>query len=113
MIDPSLFTVERILATMFYDMAGNVDRWRRHAEIIPAYMPPFPRSDTKPICVVKLGGSFLRNAGPHYFWDMYGDDMRTSEAALLALMRAPIPPWAIKREVFDGSLFERKEGDGP
>ncbi len=76
MIDPSLFTVERLLATMLDDQHGNVDAWRKYAEIVPKYMPPYPGADTRPICVVKLGKSFLRGHG-HYFWDMYGDDMCT------------------------------------
>jgi hypothetical protein len=98
-IDPSLFTVERLLEAMFDDVFGNVDAWRKYAEIVPDYMPPYPHAETKPTCVVKMGGSFLRySAGPRqqYVWDMYGDDMGTPERALLALLAAPIPPWLVK-----------------
>lgn len=110
MIDPSLFTVERLLATMLDDVAGNVDKWRKFAEIIPKYMPPHPREDTRPRCVVRLGDSFLRHsAGPRqgYFWDMYGDDMRTPEMALLALLRAPIPPRCVDQHAWNGDMFVR------
>jgi hypothetical protein len=110
MIDPKLFTVGSILAAMFDDVGGNVDAWRKYAEIVPDYMPPYPREDTKPACVVKLGGSFLRRGGSHYFWDMYGDDFGDPAWALLALLNAPIPPWAIKREAFDGSMFKKSTG---
>src|ERR1700722_19365640 len=108
-IDPSLFTVERLLAVMFDDQHGNLNTWRKHAEIIPNYMPPFPREDTRPTCVVKLGKSFLRYShGPRqgYFWDVYGDDMHSPEWALLALLQAPVHPFAIKRAASDGSLFD-------
>jgi hypothetical protein len=67
-----------------------------------------PREGTRPTCVVKLGRSFLRYShGPRqgYFWDAYGDDMHTPERALLALLRAPVHPFAIKRAAIDGSLF--------
>jgi hypothetical protein len=94
-IDESLFTVKRLLAAMFDDMSGNVDSWRKRAEIIPDFMPKYPDKTTRPTCVVKVGESFLRySKGPRqgYFWDIYGDDMLTPEMALLALLRAPVPP---------------------
>lgn len=99
MIDPKLFTVESLLAVMFYDTYGNVDAWRKQAEIIPAYMPPFPSADTRPTCVVRLGSSFLRYShGPRqgYFWDIYGDDLGTPADALWALIHAPIPPSLVR-----------------
>lgn len=101
MVDPSLFTVERLLAVFFYDTFGNVDAWRKRAEILPAYMPPYPSADTRPKCVVRLGQSFLRySCGPRqgYLWDCYGDDLLTPEDALYALLQAPVPPWLVKRE---------------
>jgi hypothetical protein len=100
-VDPSLFTVERLLNAMFDDVRGNVDAWRKRAEIIPNHMPPYPHEDTRPACVVRLEESFLRySAGPRqgYIWDMYGDDMISPEMALLALLRAPVPPWLVKRD---------------
>jgi hypothetical protein len=108
-IDPSLFTVERILAAMFDDMSGNRDSWRKFAQIVPDFMPRFPDTLTRPTCVVKLGDSYLRySKGPRqgYFWDMYGDDMLSPENALLALLRAPVPPFALKREAFTGEMFK-------
>ena len=108
MIDPNLFTVERLLAVILDDMSGNPDTWKKHAEIILKYMPPFPREDTRPTCVVKLGKSFLRYShGPRqgYFWDAYGDDMQSPERALMALLRAPVHPFALKLGAIDGSLF--------
>ena len=114
MIDPSLFTVESLLAVMLDDMSGDLDAWKKHAEIIPKYMPPYPREDTRPTCVVKLGDSFLRYShGPRqgYFWDMYGDDMQSPERALLALLRAPVHPFALTREAIDGSLFNGTRSD--
>ena len=112
MIDSSLFTVERLLGAMFDDMAGNVDRWRRYAEIIPKYMPPYPSKDTRPSCVVRWHKSYLRySKGPvqGYSWDMYGDDMLSPELALLALLRAPIPPCAMTREAFTGEMMNGNE----
>lgn len=99
MIDPAMFTVERLLAVMFDDTLGNVDAWRKRAEIVKAYMPPFPREDTKPKCVVRLDGAFLRySKGPRqgYFWDGYGDDLLSPEDALFALLQAPVPPHLVK-----------------
>lgn len=105
MIDPSLFTVERLLATMLDDCHGNVDAWRKLAEIVPDYMPPYPSKDTRPTCVVRVGESFLcHSKGPrqHYFWDTYGDDMLRPELALMALLQAPVPPWLVNREAVYG-----------
>ena len=72
-------------------------RWRGKCEIIPQYMPPFPRPDTRPVLVVRHGNSFLRySRGPRqgFFWDIYGDDLHTVGLALLALLEAPPPPGA-------------------
>jgi hypothetical protein len=101
MVDPQLFTVERMLAVMFDDAHGNVNAWRKHATIIPAYRAPFASDDVPSRCVVKFGdGGFLRCfGGPRqgYFWDMYGDDMGSPELALMALLNAPVPPWLVCR----------------
>lgn len=105
MIDASLFTVERLLDVMLDDMFGNRDSWRAQAEIVPQYMPPYPREDTRPTCQVRIGKSYLRySKGPRqgYFWDSYGDDMHSPERALLALLAAPVPPWMVKRESVSG-----------
>ena len=104
-IDPKLFTVERLLETMLDHEYGNVNIWMHEAEIIPNYMPPYPHKDTKPKVVVKWRNSFLRySKGPRqgYMWDIYGDDMHTSELALLALLQSPVPPSAL-----DGSTWAK------
>lgn len=104
MIDPKLFTVERLLAEFLDDSHGNRDMWRQNATIVPDYVPPFPRNDKRPICVVRYGESFLRySAGPQqgHFWDLYGSDYLTPELALIALLEAPIPPTLIKKEAWD------------
>ena len=116
MIDPSLFTVPQLLSVMLDDHCGNNDPWRRHAEIVPKYQPPYPSKHTRPTCVVKLGYLFLRHSvGPWqgYFWDTYGDDMHSPELALLALLQAPAPPFILKREAIDGTLFngERRKSE--
>lgn len=103
-IDPSMFTVDKLLDALLYDMEGGVNAWRRQAEIIPDYMPPFPRADTKPSCEVRIGNSFLRRAGRFLFWDVYGTDFRTPEEALLALLDAPVPPRMVKTHMIDDVL---------
>lgn len=84
-------TVRSITCAFF---EHNPCDWRVHAEIIPAYMPPFPRPDTKPIVVVKYDKSFLRHScGPRqgFFWDLYGDDFMNVGLAFKALIEAPTP----------------------
>lgn len=73
--------------------------WHERCAIITDYMPPFPRSDTRPRTVVKFNDGtehppFLRHScGPKqgFFWDIYGDDMQSIPLAILALSRAPYP----------------------
>lgn len=99
MIDPNLFTVESLLKALMDDMFGNVNAWRKHATIIPFYMPPKPSAKTVRKCVVQYENCFLRySMGPKqgYFWDMYGDDFQTPALALLALCAAPVPPCALR-----------------
>lgn len=94
------------------DIKGVVDAffehnpldWRVRAEIIPNYIPPYPRPETKPRVVVKCGDSFLRySAGPRqgFFWDVYGDDMMSVGLAFRALLEAPCPSnlWFVKAHV--------------
>ncbi len=106
MIDPKLFTVERLLDAMFDSMFGNRDHWRGLAEIVPDYMPPYPRADTRPSVVVRVPHldddeySYLRGPAP-YFWDIYGDNFREPERALLALLDAPVPPSYQRKEVWE------------
>jgi len=79
-------------------------RWQHECQIIPDYLPPYPREkDTKPRCVVmyvnKAGDkTFLRHSGGPLtgtFWDMYGDDFLRPELALVMLSQAA-PPYNAK-----------------
>lgn len=73
--------------------------WHANCEIIPDYMPPYPRPETRPTVQVRYNNGtqyapFLRySAGPKqgFFWDIYGDDMLTIELAIVALSIAPAP----------------------
>ena len=73
--------------------------WQEQCEIIPDYMPPFPKLDTRPRVVVRHNNgteypAFLRySCGPRqgFFWDVYGDDMKEVELAIIALSQAPTP----------------------
>lgn len=73
--------------------------WHAQCEIIPDYMPPSPRLDTRPSVQVRFNDGtehppFLRySRGPKqgYFWDIYGEDMQTIELAVFALSQAPAP----------------------
>jgi hypothetical protein len=103
MINRSLFNLDRLVSAMLDTMHGNQNHWIHLVEIIPDYMPPFPSKDTRPTCVVKFKGLFLRySAGPRqgFFWDAYGDDMHCPEMALLAVVQAPVPPCAIDKAVW-------------
>ncbi len=104
MIEPKLFTLDHLLATLLDDESGNVNMWRKQAEIIVGYMPPFPSPTTRPSCVVKFGSSFLRySKGPAqgHMWDAYGDDYFNPSLALIALLQAPVPPSALSQETWD------------
>jgi len=105
MIDASAINVAELLKLLL-QLDHFSGAWRSKAEIIPKYMPPYPRPDTKPRCVVKLGDNFLRHSkGPlqHHFWDMYGDDYLTPELAVVALMQADPPfKWVVPHEECDG-----------
>jgi hypothetical protein len=70
--------------------------WYGECEIIPNYMPPYPRPDTKPTVVIrhKPSGLFLRySKGPRTgsFWDIYGEDFHDIELAKSELWKAPPP----------------------
>jgi hypothetical protein len=73
--------------------------WHSRCEIIPDYMPPYPNSSTRPSFQVRYNdGSeympYLRySLGPKqgFFWDIYGEDMKTYALAILALSQAPAP----------------------
>lgn len=102
MIDPALFTVESLLGVLL-DLRDKP--WIQSVTIIPNYMPPHPRPDTQPSCVVRYTFTdprdgtqedcFLRySKGPKqgYSWDIYGDDYQSPDLALCALLQAPTPP---------------------
>lgn len=75
------------------------EKWHENCEIIPDYMPKYPREETRPSVQVRYNdGSeyppLLRySKGPKqgFFWDLYGEDMQTVELAILALSKAPTP----------------------
>ena len=91
--DPAQFSLSKLLRLML------PQHWMHECEIVPAYMPPHPNKDTRPRCVVRYrrengNETFLRSGGeawPVLFWDVYGDDFRQPEMALLAIARAPAP----------------------
>jgi hypothetical protein len=98
-IDPALFTVTDLLAAMLDDRHGNVDPWRKDAEILPAYRAPFAKPGDPTRCIVRCGGMFLRysvGCRSGHLWDIYGDDYLTPAYALLALCEAPPPPSMLK-----------------
>jgi len=109
-IDASLFTAEKLIDALLHDSSGNRDRWRRNAEIIPAYVPPGVRDRRDPIVAVRYqygDGAhekvFLRySKGPlqGHSWDIYGDDYQTPELALMALLEAPVPPQLLVKSVW-------------
>lgn len=83
------------------------DDWRNECVIIPNYMPPYPRPETKPACVVfhLKTDSFLRfedgtnnirsefSSSENYFWDVYGTNFQTIEFANEALEKTSKPPF--------------------
>jgi hypothetical protein len=113
-IDAKDFSIEKLVGYMVDDHAS---RWRRHAVIIPDYMPPFPHADTRPTCVVRFGpegkdAQWLRySRGPMqgFSWDIYGDDMIDPELALLALHRAPPPPILMGRKFYQEFTFPLRQ----
>jgi len=103
-IDPCLFSVERLLATLLDDRHGNRDAWRKHAEIVTEYISPHAPPGTPGRCVVRFGSSFLRHSkgpGQGHSWDCYGDDYLYPELALLALCAAPVPPGLLPKRMFE------------
>lgn len=109
MIDPKLFTVERLLETFLNDCYGNRDKWRANAEIVPNYVSPHAPPGESPRCVVRYkhphddGYSFLRHSkGPRqgHSWDVYGDDYQTPELAFMALLDAVVPPCLLDKSVW-------------
>lgn len=95
-MDASAFSAQRLLNSILPYV------WQRHAEIVPDWMPPFPREDTRPTVAVRWKDlldpeaeyKYLRySKGPAqgYFWDNYPDDFHTPELAVVSLSMAPVP----------------------
>lgn len=92
--DPAQFDMRKLISRIL------TQHWMHECEIIPDYMPPSPREDTRPTCKVRYvyeDGErvFLRySKGPAqgYFWDAYGEDMHSPELALVAISQSPAPP---------------------
>lgn len=92
--DPAQFD-PRKLVNLLLDQ-----HWMHECKIIPDYMPPHPREDTRPTCQVKYvyedgtdtGLRYSKGPFQGYFWDSYGDDFHSPELALVALSRSPPPP---------------------
>ncbi len=87
-IDDMDIDVQRLIALLLKQP------WHKRCEIIPDYMPPYPKPSTKPKVVIHCGESFLRySKGPAqgFFWDCYGDNFQSIELAIIALSRAPYP----------------------
>lgn len=74
--------------------------WMHEVRIIPDYMPPFPREDTRPRCAVyftykdgkEVGLRYSRGPLQGFGWDTYSDDFHSPELALIAISQAPAPP---------------------
>lgn len=114
MIDTSMIDKNRLIDIMLDDISGNVNAWIKLVEIVPDYVPPFPRAGDRPSiqvrCLVRPDEpapgpgiatsrySYLRASGiagwksGGYFWDCYGTAWLTVEYAFLAVLHAPVPP---------------------
>lgn len=104
MINQSKIDGQKLVRIMLSDLCGNFNAWWRLVEFEENYVPPFADEGRKPIKVsIKCGGSYLRDLGHGlYVWDFhYGEDSEfgTHENALLCLMKAPVPPSLLKREL--------------
>lgn len=75
------------------------EKWHEKCEIIPNYMPKYPREDTRPTVQVRYNDDseyapmlrYSRGPKQGFFWDIYGEDMQTIELAIIALSKAPTP----------------------
>lgn len=107
-----MFDLSKLINTLLHY------RWQHECVIIPDYMPPYPREDTKPTCVVmyvdKEGDkTFLRYSnGPETgtFWDIYGDNFFNPELALVELSKAH-PPYNVDTGLFPTHGNEYVEWD--
>lgn len=105
MIDQTKINGQKLVSNMLDSLGGNYNAWWKLIEFEENYMPPYPQPDTKPTKVsIRCGKSlYLRHLGHGtYIWDMhYGEDSEfyTHENALLCLMKAPVPPYLLRREL--------------
>jgi hypothetical protein len=73
--------------------------WHKDCVIIPDYMPSDAGENTKPSVQVHYRPDIEYNPrlrysnGPKqgFFWDIYGENMKTVELAIIALSMAPVP----------------------
>ena len=93
MIDKNLFTVDRLLDAMLDSRGGNIDCWRKYAQIQPL------TNGYEVVFQGAAGPSYLMEIEGALVWDLEGTIYRTAEHALLALLRAPIPPWLVRVEL--------------
>jgi hypothetical protein len=92
--DASRFDVQRLVNLLL------TQHWMHECKIIPDYMPPYPRADTRSTCQVwypykdgsETGLRYSKGPLQGYFWDNYGEDFHSPELALIALSQAPAPP---------------------
>jgi hypothetical protein len=106
MIDRTLINPAKLLDAILDNCAGNINKWWDMVEIVLDYMPPYPRPDTKPTRVsLKCGENYLRDLGwGNLIWNThYGEssEFYTAERAILALMKAPVPPYLLKKECWE------------
>lgn len=93
MINSDLFTVEELLEALLDNTPQN--GWMKLVEILPDYRFPFASDDASKLCAVRCGEHYLCfSNGPvqHYYWSDIGNDFKTPENALIALLKAPVPP---------------------
>lgn len=92
--DASQFDLQKVINLLL------TQHWMHECKIIPDYMPPFPRKDTRPTCQIHyvypdgsdVGLRYSRGPLQGVSWDSYGDDFHSPELALVALSQAPAPP---------------------
>lgn len=130
MIDRTLISGDKLIAAMLDSVHGNVNHWWRLLEIVPDYMPPFPR-DSRPSIqvrclvdpsqpmpgpgIVTSRHSYLRASGHAgwkafgYFWDNYGTAWLDIEHAFLAAVHAPVPPNLLKPLCWNADAFKGQQ----
>lgn len=105
MIDRNLIDPVKLLDLILDDCAGNINKWWSRVEIVIDYMPPFPRPGMRPAKVsLKCGECFLRDLGwGTLVWDTHfgeASEFYTVERAIVSLMKAPVPPFLLKPELW-------------